>query len=180
MENSDNETRHNTNAVVSEQDLADTYFPAFMSCANRGKASGVMCSYNAVNGSSALLRMSPHFSSCAAEPSWIAGVPSCASKELLNDNMRSKWGFNGYITSDCGAVGNVANAEPSGHGFTHDDSNLTAKTTLEARYDFSNREAFERYERESAPLLREEGLQRFPPSRGAVYHRSTGVVVFRE
>ena len=62
MENSDNETRHNTNAVVSEQDLADTYFPAFMSCANRGKASGVMCSYNAVNGSSALLRMSPHFS----------------------------------------------------------------------------------------------------------------------
>ena len=135
MENSDNETRHNTNAVVSEQDLADTYFPAFMSCANRGKASGVMCSYNAVNGSSALLRMSPHFSSCAAEPSWIAGVPSCASKELLNDNMRSKWGFNGYITSDCGAVGNVANAEPSGHGFTHDDSNLTAKTTLEAGMD---------------------------------------------
>ena len=63
MENSDNETRHNTNAVVSEQDLADTYFPAFVSCANRGKASGVMCSYNAVNGSSALsLCMSPHFS----------------------------------------------------------------------------------------------------------------------
>ena len=71
----------------------------------------------------------------AAEPSWIAGVPSCASKELLNDNMRSKWGFNGYITSDCGAVGNVANSEPSGHGFTHDDSNLTAKTTLEAGMD---------------------------------------------
>ena len=70
-----------------------------------------------------------------AEPSWIAGVPSCASKELLNDNMRSKWGFNGYITSDCGAVGNVAFAEPSGHGFTHDDSNLTAKTTLEAGMD---------------------------------------------
>ena len=38
-------------------------------------------------------------------------------------------------TSDCGAVGNVANAEPSGHGFTHDDSNLTAKTTLEAGMD---------------------------------------------
>ena len=86
-------------------------------------------------------------------------MPSCASKELLNDNMRSKWGFNGYMcahtcgchstqfpssnpslpatrsTSDCGAVGNVANAEPSGHGFTHDDSNLTAKTTLEAGMD---------------------------------------------
>ena len=57
-------------------------------------------------------------------------MPSCASKELLNDNMRSKWGFNGYMcahlrlslhsvpqqqpslpatrsTSDCGAVGNA-------------------------------------------------------------------------
>ena len=55
-----------------------------------------------------------------------------------------------------------------------------AETTLEARYDFSSREAFERYERESAPILREESLQRFPPSRGAIYRRSTGVVVFRE
>ena len=48
MENSDNQTRHNTNAIVTEQDLADSYFPAFISCANRGNASGIMCSYNAV------------------------------------------------------------------------------------------------------------------------------------
>ena len=45
MEDSDNQTRHNTNAVVSEQDLADTYLPAFISCANRGNASGMMCSH---------------------------------------------------------------------------------------------------------------------------------------
>ena len=36
-------TRHNFNAVVSEQDLTDTYFPSFISCANRGNASGIMC-----------------------------------------------------------------------------------------------------------------------------------------
>jgi hypothetical protein len=54
------------------------------------------------------------------------------------------------------------------------------QTTLEARYDFRDRDAFEQYERESAPRLREEGTQRFPPSRGARYRRSTGVVVFRE
>ena len=31
-------------AVVTEQDLQDTYYPAFVSCANRGNASGLMCS----------------------------------------------------------------------------------------------------------------------------------------
>ena len=42
--------RHHFNALVSEQDLADSYYPPFISCANRGNASGVMCSYNSVNG----------------------------------------------------------------------------------------------------------------------------------
>jgi beta-glucosidase-like glycosyl hydrolase len=38
-------TRHKFNAIITEQDLADTYFPPFTSCVNRGNASGVMCSY---------------------------------------------------------------------------------------------------------------------------------------
>ena len=69
---------------MSNADLNGTYFPAFQSCAQRGRATGVMCSYNAVNG-----------------------VPSCASKYLLTDLLRDKWGFDGYITSDCGAVSDV-------------------------------------------------------------------------
>ena len=28
----------------------------------------------------------------------ISTVPSCASPELLNENLRDKWGFNGYVT----------------------------------------------------------------------------------
>ena len=108
MEDSDGQTRHNTNAVVTQQDLKDTYFPAFMSCANRGNASGIMCSYNAVNG-----------------------VPSCASPELLTTNLRDNWGFNGYVTSDCGAVGNVAKE----HNFTGGDPNKTALATLSAGMD---------------------------------------------
>ena len=31
---------------------------------------------------------------------------------LMNDLVRAKWGFNGYITSDCGAVTGVE-ARPS-------------------------------------------------------------------
>lgn len=107
MEDSEGFTRHNFSATVSEQDLSDTYFPAFISCANRGRASGVMCSYNAVNG-----------------------VPSCASKELLTDNLRDKWGFDGYVTSDCGAVKNVDTA----HHYTN-TTDATCKDTLGAGMD---------------------------------------------
>ena len=76
--------RHHFDAIVTDQDLNETYFPPFQACAQVGKASGVMCSYNAVNG-----------------------VPSCASKPLLNDRLRGTWGFDGYVTSDCGAVADV-------------------------------------------------------------------------
>ncbi|KAA3465297.1 putative beta-D-xylosidase 7 [Gossypium australe] len=66
---------------VSLQDLADTYMPPFRSCIEEGKASGIMCAYNRVNG-----------------------VPNCADYNLLSKTARAQWGFNGYITSDCDAV----------------------------------------------------------------------------
>ena len=43
-----------------------------------------MCSYNALNG-----------------------VPTCADKALLTDLARGTWGFDGYITGDCGAAEDV-------------------------------------------------------------------------
>lgn len=76
-------SRYNFNAVVSEQDLEDTYQPPFRSCIEQGKASCLMCSYNAING-----------------------IPACARGDLLQ-KARNEWGFNGYITSDCDAVATV-------------------------------------------------------------------------
>ena len=35
------------------------------------------------------------------------GVPVAKSKELLHNILREEWGFNGYIVSDCGAIGNL-------------------------------------------------------------------------
>ena len=75
-----NVTRHNFNALTSDYDLNDTYLVPFKYCVTEGKASSLMCSYNAING-----------------------VPSCASKYLLTDLARNAWGFQGYITSDCAA-----------------------------------------------------------------------------
>ncbi|KAK9284290.1 hypothetical protein L1049_023460 [Liquidambar formosana] len=78
-----NFSRYSFNAVVSEQDLEDTYQPPFRSCIQQGKASCLMCSYNSVNG-----------------------IPACASGDLLQ-KARTEWGFKGYITSDCDAVATI-------------------------------------------------------------------------
>ncbi|XP_078173044.1 putative beta-D-xylosidase 7 [Carex rostrata] len=76
-----NVTRFTFNAVVTAQDLEDTYQPPFKSCVEEGHASGMMCSYNEVNG-----------------------VPPCGDYNLLTKIARKEWKFYGYITSDCDAV----------------------------------------------------------------------------
>ncbi|XP_065880685.1 probable beta-D-xylosidase 7 [Euphorbia lathyris] len=81
--------RFGFDARVSVQDLADTYQPPFKSCVEQGKASGIMCAYNKVNG-----------------------VPSCADFNLLTTTARGQWGFHGYITSDCDAVALIHDKSP--------------------------------------------------------------------
>lgn len=49
------------------------------------------------------------------------GVPVAQSKELLHGILREEWGFNGYIVSDCGALGNLT-----------DRKHYTAKDFVEA------------------------------------------------
>lgn len=73
--------RFKFDARVTMQDLADTYQPPFHRCIEEGRASGIMCAYNRVNG-----------------------VPSCADFNLLTNTARKRWNFQGYITSDCDAV----------------------------------------------------------------------------
>lgn len=74
-------SRHTYNAVVSKYDLWDTYLPAFRALVVEGKVSGVMCAYNA-----------------------IEGQPCCGSDLLMNAILRNKWGFTGYVTSDCNGI----------------------------------------------------------------------------
>ncbi len=74
-------TRHFADVDVSKHDELDTYLPAFRAAVTEGKADSVMCAYNAINGQ-----------------------PACANQFLLEDQLRGKWGFKGYVVSDCGAV----------------------------------------------------------------------------
>jgi beta-glucosidase len=91
--------RHHFNVNVSPHDLEDTYLPAFRATVVEGHAESVMCAYNAVDG-----------------------VPACANKYLLQDTLRKAWKFQGYVTSDCGAVADIS----SGHRFTPDDTHGSA------------------------------------------------------
>src|SRR6185437_1318585 len=86
-------TRHTANIDVSPHDLEDTYLPAFRATVKEGKAGSVMCAYNAIDGQ-----------------------PACANTYLLSETLRKTWGFKGYVTSDCGAVGDIA----EGHKFAPD------------------------------------------------------------
>ena len=79
-------TRHTADVKVSRHDELDTYLPAFRAAVTEGKADSVMCAYNSINGQ-----------------------PACANDFLLKDQLRDKWGFKGYVVSDCDAVRNIFN-----------------------------------------------------------------------
>ena len=103
-------TRHTVDANISMYDLFETYLPAFRDSVVDGKAAGVMCSYNAVNG-----------------------VPACASSFLLQDVLRDEWGFDGYVTSDSGAVKDIL----ENHHYTS-NWNDTVKAAIEAGCDMES------------------------------------------
>lgn len=77
LEAADGFTRHTFDAMVSPQDLVESYLPAFKACVTKGKPAQVMCSYNSLNG-----------------------VPSCLRGDLLHDTLRQRWGHKGLVVSD--------------------------------------------------------------------------------
>jgi len=78
--------RHRFNATPPERDLYETYLPQFEMAVREGHVAGVMGAYNSVDG-----------------------IPACANSFLLTETLRKKWGFDGYIVSDCDAIHNIWN-----------------------------------------------------------------------
>lgn len=72
--------RHCFDARVSQQDLWETYLPAFRTLVQAGVET-VMGAYNRVNGE-----------------------PCCGSTTLLQNILRERWGFKGHVVSDCWAI----------------------------------------------------------------------------
>jgi beta-glucosidase len=74
------EKRHAFDARVSARDLHESYLPHFERVVRAGVES-VMGAYNRTNGE-----------------------PCCGSPTLLDSILRGKWGFQGHVVSDCGAL----------------------------------------------------------------------------
>ncbi|KAI3690072.1 hypothetical protein L2E82_48047 [Cichorium intybus] len=73
--------RYHFNALVTKQDMEDTFQPPFKSCVLDGNVASVMCSYNKVNGK-----------------------PTCGDSDLLKGVIRGQWKLNGYVSSDCDSL----------------------------------------------------------------------------
>jgi beta-glucosidase len=94
-------TRHTANITPTPHDLYDTYLPAFRSLIVDAHADSIMCAYNALDGS-----------------------PACASRLLLVDTLRHDWAFQGYVTSDCGAIDDFY--RPNAHRTSPDKASAAA------------------------------------------------------
>ena len=76
--------RHGFDAQISMHDLYETYLPAFEKTVKEGKVAGVMGAYNRTNGEAC-----------------------CAHSYLISQVLRKDWNFDGYVVSDCGALGDI-------------------------------------------------------------------------
>ncbi len=77
--------RDYNSADLSERTLQEVYLPPFYSAARAG-AGAFMAAFND-----------------------IAGVPTTANRELLRGNLRERWGWQGLLVSDWGAIGELLN-----------------------------------------------------------------------
>ena len=78
--------RFSSNAIVNEQVLREYYLEAFRIGVQEGKVRAIMTSYASFNG-----------------------IPSTGNKRLLTDILKTEWGFDGYVCSDCGALTSIYN-----------------------------------------------------------------------
>ena len=73
-------TRHSADVYPSDYDLAETFLPHFRRAVKDAHVYSVMCAYQR-----------------------LRGLPCCGS-EFIEDLLRNRWGFDGYIVSDCWAL----------------------------------------------------------------------------
>jgi beta-glucosidase-like glycosyl hydrolase len=88
--NNVDDTRNRTSSDTTDSNLHDYYLKQFRSLIEGTHVSGLMTSYNAING-----------------------TPSPADTYTTDAIARRTYGLNGYVTSDCGAVGDIWN--PGSH-----------------------------------------------------------------
>jgi beta-glucosidase len=79
--NNQETNRGSINDDIDERTLREIYLPGFEASVEQGQVWSLMCAYNKVNG--------PY---------------SCENDPLMNQILKTEWGFNGFVISDFGAV----------------------------------------------------------------------------
>ena len=89
---------------LPERDLWETYLPAFKALVQEGKVAEVMCAYQRIDGQ-----------------------PCCSQTRYEQQILRDEWGFEGLITSDCGAIRDFL---PRWHNTAKDSPEASAQAVL--------------------------------------------------
>ena len=89
---------------LPERDLWETYLPAFKALVQEGKVAEVMCAYQRIDGQ-----------------------PCCSQTRYERQILRDEWGFEGLITSDCGAIRDFL---PQWHNTAKDAAQASAQAVL--------------------------------------------------
>jgi beta-glucosidase len=106
--------RERFNVNVDPQSLNDFYLVAFRALVRDAGVAGVMSAYSSLDG-----------------------TPCSANVPLLHDKLREEWGFAGYVTSDCGAVDDLADTYHIAPDYAH-----AAALALKAGVDVSCGDTF--------------------------------------
>jgi len=89
---------------LPERDLWETYLPAFKALVQEGQVAEVMCAYQRIDGQ-----------------------PCCSQHRYEQQILRDEWGFQGLITSDCGAIRDFL---PRWHNTAKDSPEASAQAVL--------------------------------------------------
>jgi beta-glucosidase len=97
--------RHTFNIEnLPERDLWETYLPAFKALVQEGQVAEIMCAYQRIDGQ-----------------------PCCSQTRYEQQILRDEWGFDGLITSDCGAIRDFL---PRWHNTAKDAAQASAQAVL--------------------------------------------------
>ena len=98
--------RHSFNIeALPERDLWETYLPAFKALVQEGGVKEVMCAYQSIDGE-----------------------PCCGNTRYLQHILRDDWGFQGIVTSDCGAIDDFF--KPNRHDFVKTATEASAHAVI--------------------------------------------------
>lgn len=89
--NNQEQNRFKVNDIIDERTLREIYLPAFEASVKEAKVDSVMCAFPRINGTF-----------------------SCENHLFLTKILKQEWGFDGFVTSDFGAVHSTVPAANAG------------------------------------------------------------------